>query len=68
MWLFKKQKKNDEENGNTSMSDKVAGKIAGAGIRVQGYFAKGMNKIFKNMNNKKLKVLLLVFCISAVCV
>jgi len=65
MWLFKKQKKNDEENGNTSMSDKVAGKIAGAGIRVQGYFAKGMNKIFKNMNNKKLKVLLLVFCISA---
>ena len=65
MWLFKKQKKNDEENGNTSMSDKVAGKIAGAGIRIQRFFAERMNKIFKNMNNKKLKALLIVFCISA---
>lgn len=65
MWLFKKQKKKDEESGNPTMSDKVAGRIAGAGIRVQGYFAKGMNKIFKNMNNKKLKALLIFFCVSA---
>lgn len=65
MWLLKKQKKKDEDSNSQAMSDKVAGKIAGAGIKVQGYFAKGMNKIFKNMNNKKLKALLILFCISA---
>ena len=65
MWLLKKQKKKDEDSNSQAMSDKVAGKIAGAGIKVQGYFAKGMNKIFKHMNNRKLKALLILFCISA---
>lgn len=65
MWLFKKRKKKDEDNDNTTMSDKVAGKIAGAGIRIQRFFAEVMNKLFKNMNNKKLKVLLILFCICA---
>ncbi len=66
MWLFKKQKNKKENNANhSSMSDKVAGKIAGAGIRVQRTFAEGMNKIFRNMNTKKLKVFLILFCICA---
>lgn len=65
MWLSRKQNKKNEDGNSQTMSDNVAGKIAGAGIKVQGYFANGMNKIFKNMNNKKLKALLIVFCISA---
>lgn len=65
MWLSRKQNKKDEDSNSQTMSDKVAGKIAGAGIKVQGYFANGMTKMFKNMNNKKLKTLLILFCISA---
>lgn len=61
MWLFKKQKKK-VESGNT-VSDKVAGKIANAGIAVHNKFAKGMGKIFANMNTKRLKVYLIIFCI-----
>ena len=64
MWLFKKQK-NEEIGSNLLTSDKVAGKIAGAGIIVQRKFAEGMNKILKNMNKKKLKAFLIVFSISA---
>ncbi len=64
--LFKKQKNKEENNDNrSSMSDKVAGKMAGAGIRVQRTFAEGMNKIFRNMNAKKLKGFLILFCICA---
>lgn len=47
------------------MSEKVAGKIAGAGIRLQKMFADGMTIIFKNMNTKKLKAFLILFCLSA---
>lgn len=61
MWLFKKQKKKDE-TGNV-VSDKVAGKIAKAGIAVQNKFAKGMGKIFVDMNSKRLKLYLIVFCL-----
>ncbi len=66
MCLFKKQKNKEENNANrSSMSDKVAGKIACVGIRVQRVFAEGMNKIFRNMNTKKLKGFLILFCICA---
>ncbi|MBK8310913.1 MAG: hypothetical protein IPL04_08510 [Chitinophagaceae bacterium] len=65
MWLFRKKRKKDESGINPSMSDKAAGKIAGAGIRLQKAFSESMNKIFKNMTTKKLKVLLIIFCISA---
>lgn len=61
MWLFKKQKKKDE-TGN-AVSDKVAGKIAKAGIAVQNKFAKGMGKIFVDMNSKRLKLYLIIFCL-----
>lgn len=62
MWLFKTQKKK-EESGN-AVSDKVAGKIARAGIFVQSRFANGMNKIFTGMNVKRLKLSLIIFCIG----
>ncbi len=61
MWLFKKQKKKAEA-GN-GVSDKVAGKIAKAGIAVQNKFAKGMDKLFAGMNTRRLKLYLIIFCI-----
>jgi hypothetical protein len=62
MWLFKMQKKK-EETGN-AISDKVAGKIARAGIAIQSRFANGMNKMFTGMNIKRLKLSLIIFCIG----
>jgi hypothetical protein len=62
MWLFKKQKKKNEA-GN-AVSDKVAGKIARAGIIAQSRFANGMNKMFTGMNVKRLKLSLIIFCIG----
>lgn len=59
MWLFKKQN-NKVETGN-AVSDKVAGKIAKAGIAVQNKFAKGMDKIFAGMKTKRLKLYLIIF-------
>jgi hypothetical protein len=63
MWFFKKQTNKEEKEVNLSMSDKVAGKIAGACIRAQRKFANGMNKMFKNMNNRNLKAFLILFCL-----
>lgn len=64
MWLFKKKKKETDEN-KKGISDKVAGKIAGAGIKMQQLFAGKMNKLFENMNVKGIKILLIVFCVTA---
>ena len=61
MRLFKKQKKKVEPDN--AVSDKVAGKIAKAGIAVQNNFAKGMDKIFAGMKTKRLKIYLIIFCI-----
>ncbi len=66
MWLFKMENNKGVNNYHTaSMRDKVAGKIAGAGMRVQRKFAEGMNKLFEGMNAKKLKVFLVLFCLCA---
>lgn len=64
MWLFRKIKAKEQDAARSSVSDKVAGKIAGAGIRVQAKFAESMNKLFSNISMKKLKMLLLVFCLG----
>ena len=64
MWLFKKRKESAKDAIKSSMSDKVAGKIAHVGIRVQTKFAISMNKLFSNMPVKKLNVFLIVFCLS----
>lgn len=65
MWLFKKRKKKDDSRDNPTVTDKVAGKIAGAGIVLQNKFANGMAIIFQNMNTKRLKTFLVFFCLSA---
>jgi len=65
MRLFKKKDKATVDEERAKLSDNVAGKIAGAGIKVQKIFADKMNKIFMNTGNKKLKMMLIVFCITA---
>lgn len=47
------------------MSDKVAGKIAGIGIKAQQLFAEKMNRTFMKTDFKRLKLVLIVFCITA---
>ncbi len=64
MWVFNKYRKKVENSGDPSMSDKVAGKIAGVGLKLQRKFAERMTKIFGNMNNGKLKILLIFFCMT----
>lgn len=44
-------------------TDKTAGKIARAGMKLQTTFASAMNKMFSNMPSKKLKILLVTFCL-----
>ena len=63
MWLFKK--KEVQSDDKTTVSDKVAGKIAGVGIKAQQLFADNMNRIFMNTDFKRLKLLLIFFCVSA---
>lgn len=63
MWLFKKKKVQSDDK--TTVSDKVAGKIAGVGIKAQQLFAEKMNRIFMKTDFKRLKLLLIFFCVSA---
>ena len=65
MWLFKKKKKELQSEEKTTISDKVAGKIAGVGIKAQRLFAERMNKLFVKTNYKRLKLILIFFCVSA---
>lgn len=65
MWLFKKKKKEVQSDDKTTLSDKVAGKIAGVGIKVQQLFAENMNRIFMKTDFKRLKLILIVFCVCA---
>jgi hypothetical protein len=65
MWLFKKRKKEVQSDDKTTVSDKVAGKIAGVGIKAQRLFAERMNKLFMKTDFKRLKLILIVFCITA---
>lgn len=65
MWLFKKKKKELQSEEKTTMSDKVAGKIAGVGIKAQRLFAEKMNKLFMKTDYKRLKLILIFFCVSA---
>ena len=65
MWLFKKKKKEVQSDDKTAVSDKVAGKIASVGIKVQQLFAENMNRIFMKTDFKRLKLILIFFCVSA---
>lgn len=57
------RKRNKEQKEN-KLQDKVAGKIAGAGIKLQTKFADQMNKMFSGMNTNKLKTLVIIFCLG----
>lgn len=59
MKMFKKNIKLPEQ----PVTDTIAGKIAGFFIHLQLLFANGMEKMFSSMPLKKVKVLLVVFCI-----
>ena len=65
MWLFKKRKKEVQSDNKTTVSDKVAGKIACVGIKAQQLFAEKMNRIFMKTDFKRLKLILIFFCVSA---
>lgn len=65
MWLFKKKKKEVQSDDKTAVSDKVAGKIASVGIKVQQLFAENMNRIFMKTDFKRLKLILIVFSVCA---
>lgn len=59
--MFLKRKKNLQKEN--PLQDKVAGKIAGFFVLLQTNFGSAMNKRFATMNLKKVKVVLLAFCI-----
>jgi hypothetical protein len=65
MWLFKKREKNAASETKNNVSDKVAGKIARAGLKLQAVFGNKMNKLFEKMNIKRLKWLLGIFIVCA---
>jgi len=53
-----------KEQKESKLQDIVAGKIAGAGVKLQTKFADLMNKFFSGMNTSKLKTLLIIFCLG----
>ena len=57
-------RKRNKEQKESKLQDKLAGKIVGAGIKLQTKFADRMNKIFSGMNTTKLKHLLIIFCLG----
>ncbi|MFJ1288573.1 hypothetical protein, partial [Acinetobacter baumannii] len=65
MWLYKRKQKDKETGNKITVSDKVAGKIAGFGIKLQQLFAEKMNRVFMKTDFKRLKLILILFCISA---
>lgn len=65
MWLYKEKQKDKETVDKVTVSDKVAGKIAGLGVKLQQLFAEKMNRIFMKTDFKRLKIILIIFCIGA---
>jgi hypothetical protein len=62
MWLGRKHTKQDSTS--KGLSDKMAGKIASVGIMLQTKFAFGMSRLFSKTNTGKLKIALILFCVS----
>lgn len=62
MLLYKRKQKDKETGDKVTVSDKVAGKIAGLGIKLQKLFAEKMNRVFMKTNFKRLKLILILFC------
>lgn len=60
---WRKRKKKSEATGN--WTDRAAGKIASAGIKLQTKFAEAMNKRTSRLSNQKLKIVLVTFFLSS---
>jgi hypothetical protein len=65
MWLYRRKQKDKETGDKVTASDKVAEKIAVAGIKLQQLIAERMNRIFMKTDFKRLKIILILFCICA---
>lgn len=65
MWLYNAKQKEKVTVDKVTVSDKVAGKIAAAGIKLQQLFAEKMNMLFMKTDFKRLKIILIIFCIGA---
>ena len=65
MWLYKQKKKGEESQDKLTVSDQVAGKIAYVGMKMQTHFAKKMNNLFMKVDFKRLKIILVLFCLCA---
>lgn len=65
MWLYKRKQKDKDTVDKVTASDKVAEKIVAAGIKLQKLFAEKINRIFMKTDFKRLKIILIIFCIGA---
>jgi hypothetical protein len=63
--VLQEAKKGEEGNNSVSTPDKTAAVVARFLLRKQERFAEGMDKMFRDMNIKKLKLFLFFFCASA---
>ncbi|WP_156123695.1 hypothetical protein [Flavihumibacter sp. ZG627] len=63
--MYKGKQKEKETVDKVTVSDKVAEKIAGLGIKLQQLFAEKMNRFFMKTDFKRLKIILIIFCIGA---
>ena len=61
--MFRKRKSEETKTTGNGWTDKAAGKIAGAGIKLQTKFANTMNKLVSNIPGKRMKIILVVFCL-----
>ena len=59
--MFRRKKKLME----SPVTDKVAGKIAGGIVTIQTLFSKRMNKVAGNMTIQRIKLFLVVFCLTS---
>lgn len=65
MRLYRRKQQDNATGDKVTASDEVAGKIAAAGIKLQQLFAERMNRIFMKTDFKRLKIILILFCICA---
>ena len=61
--MFKRKRNKETQHSGENWTDKAAGKMAGAGIKLQTKFANNINKIFSGMPQQRLKRVLVGFCI-----
>jgi hypothetical protein len=63
MWLYRRKQQDKETGDKVTASDRVAEKIAAAAIKLQQLFAEKMNRLFMKTDFKRLKIILILFCI-----